>query len=260
MKLFYKERSEYGTIINFLGAKFRFKNKITIPLDYHVSLANLASYSQAGEDKVVDFIMSFFTKIDRSKINYLDIGSNYPNGSNNTFYYYQKGCRGVLIEPNEKLCELSRTIRPGDIVINAGVKFDEKDESTYFSFEDTGINTFDENRAKEMQEKGHELLDKKTIKLVSINDVFDNQFKNKKVDFMSLDAESVDLLILKSIDFNKYRPKVICVEAEKTSLKYGTPNEMVSFMEANDYIIMADTSINYIFLAKEEFSPNAKYV
>lgn len=260
MKYFYIEKYEDHTLVNFCGLKFKFKNKITIPLNYHLSLFNHASYSQAGEDKVVDFIMSFFTKIDRTKINYIDIGSNYPNGSNNTFYYYQKGSRGVLIEPNERLCELSRKVRPGDIVINAGVKFDNQSEATYFSFEDTGINTFDENRAKEMQEKGHKLLDKKTIKLVSINEVFDKHFKDGKVDFMSLDAESVDLLILKSIDFKKYRPKVICVEAEKTSLKYGTPNEMVSFMESNNYIIMADTSINYIFLAQEEFSPNAKYV
>jgi len=260
MNFFYVEKYEDHTIVDFLGLRFKFKNKITIPLNYHMSLFNHASYSQAGEDKVVDFIMSFFTKIDRTKINYLDIGSNYPHGSNNTYYYYQKGCRGVLIEPNEELCKLSRTIRPGDVVINAGVKFDGQDEATYFSFEDTGINTFDENRAKEMQEKGHELLSKKIIKLVSINDVFDKYFKDEKVDFMSLDAESVDFAILQSIGFSKYRPKVICVEAAKTSLKYGTPNEMVSFMESNDYILMADTSINYIFLAQEEFSPNAKYV
>lgn len=260
MKLFYKEKSEYQTIIHFLGMKCKFTKKVTIPLEYHQSLFNLASYSQAGEDRVVDFVMSFYTNIDRTKVKYIDIGSNYPHASNNTYAYYVKGCRGVLIEPNEKLCEISRTVRPEDVIINAGVKFDEQDEATYFTFEDTGINTFDEARANEMQQKGHELLAKKTIKLVALNDIFEKHFSGEKVDYMSLDAESVDFAILQSIDFNKYRPKVICVEATKASFKYGTPNEVINFMEAKDYMLMADTSINYVFLAKEEYSPNTKYV
>lgn len=259
MKLLSKEKTENKTKINFFGIKFSFTNKVTIPSENHKSLLNLASYSQAGEDKAVDFIMYFFTKINRDKIKYIDIGSNYPHANNNTYFYYLKGGRGVLIEPNEGLCKISRNVRPEDVIINAGVKFDEQDEAMYFCFEDTGINTFDEERAKFMQSRGHELIDKKTLKLVSLNEIFEKYFENETVDFMSLDAEGVDLQILKSINFDKYRPKVICVESMKESMKYGASNEMADFLESKDYIIMADTSINFICLAKEELSPNPKY-
>src|SRR5262249_29835011 len=55
------------------------------------------SYSQAGEDLIVRF---FFYHQRISNITYLDIGANEPIQLNNTYYFYRRGFRGVLVEPN----------------------------------------------------------------------------------------------------------------------------------------------------------------
>ena len=40
----------------------------------------------------------------------------------------------------------------------------------------------------------------------------DTVYKGKKIDFLNIDAEGHDLEVLKSLDFKKYLPEVICIE------------------------------------------------
>ena len=40
----------------------------------------------------------------------------------------------------------------------------------------------------------------------------DSKYKNKKIDFLDIDVEGVDLDALKSLDFYRYSPTLICVE------------------------------------------------
>ncbi len=211
----------------------------------------LKSYSQAGEDKVIDFIFFYFTNIDRSKIKYLDIGANYPIDNNNTYFYYVRNGNGVLVEPNKTLCELAKEQRPKDIILNAGIKFNEKDTAEYYAFDECGLNTFDASRIENIKSKGHKLIDQYRVPLISINEVL-KQYFPKGVDYVSIDAEGVDIAILKSIDFQQYRPKLFCVEANKNVLDRMAKSEVIEFLESKDYVLLADTSINYIFLAKEE--------
>ena len=59
------------------------------------------TFSQQGEDLIVESICGFL-KIE--KPTYLDIGAADPIVSNNTYLFYQQGCRGVLVEPNPAFC------------------------------------------------------------------------------------------------------------------------------------------------------------
>ena len=212
---------------------------------------HLKSYSQAGEDKVIDFIFFYFTNVDRSQIRYLDIGANYPIDGNNTYFYYLRNGEGVLVEPNKDLCLLAEEKRPRDIVLNAGVKFNSDDSAQYYAFDECGLNTFDSSRVEAITSKGHKLIDQYKVQLISVNEVL-KQYFPEGIDYVSIDAEGVDIAILKSIDFKQYRPKLFCVEANKNVLDRKAKSEVIEFLESKDYVLLADTSINYIFLAKEE--------
>ena len=37
-------------------------------------------------------------------------------------------------------------------------------------------------------------------------------YKNKRLDFLSIDAEGADYEVLKSLNFKNYKPKLICIE------------------------------------------------
>jgi hypothetical protein len=66
-------------------------------------------YSQFGEDLILSHL---FYQLDIKKPTYLDIGANEPRYISNTYFFYLKGSRGVLIEPNPFLYKKLKSMRP----------------------------------------------------------------------------------------------------------------------------------------------------
>ena len=83
-------------------------------------LFNKKSYSQAGEDAILMYIFVMLG-VPLSQCTYLDLGANHPCDMSNTWFFYQQGARGILVDANPKLAEELRQARPEDRVINACV-------------------------------------------------------------------------------------------------------------------------------------------
>ncbi|HEY4151240.1 MAG TPA: FkbM family methyltransferase [Chitinophagaceae bacterium] len=224
-------------------------NKIILP---HSRLV----YAQAGEDVILD---RFFYKSGIQHPSYLDIGANHPAYISNTYFFYLRGSKGVCIEPNPRLAQYIRKQRPRDTVLNVGVGIDEQTEADFYLFPDhaDGLSTFSKNEAEHWQEVGMKGMGKisyeKIIKvpLQTINSVIGNHF-TAAPDLLSIDVEGLDLQILQTLDFNRYRPVAICVE----TLSYDEQqrehkrSDIIEFLLARDYEIYADTHINTIFYRK----------
>ena len=219
-----------------------------------VSPQTQASYAQFGEDLIIDF---FFSQQGIIKPTYLDVGANEPRFISNTYFFYKKGSTGVLIEPNPFLYKKLKAIRSKDLVLNCGIGFNELEEADFYIFPNhaNGLNTFSKKEVEYWQEVGMKGLGKISIekiikmKLVPINTILANYFDNKTPDIISLDVEGLDFEILKSLDFEKYRPFLICVE----TLKYDeTQNvykngEITELMISKNYSVYADTRVNTIY-------------
>ena len=46
---------------------------------------------------------------------YIDVGAGHPVGDNVSFHFYLQGWRGIVVEPQERLCALYDHLRPRDI-------------------------------------------------------------------------------------------------------------------------------------------------
>ena len=170
------------------------------------------SYAQCGEDLVVSQIFKYL-QIDRPT--YLDIGAFLPIFSNNTYLFYERGARGVLVEPNVDLVPELKKKRPNDVVLGVGIGITEESSAPYYCMTLPQWNTFDKAEAERRatKSKGEVKIEKVVpLPLVPINRVIDEHFKGKGPDYLSIDVESLDLAILKTLDFSKYRPKIICAE------------------------------------------------
>ena len=62
-----------------------------------------------------------------------------------------------------------------------------------------------------------DIVDEIDVELVPINTILEEHFRNGEIHFVSIDAEGVDFFILKSIDFERFRPKMICIERSRPS-------------------------------------------
>jgi len=69
------------------------------------------------------------------------------------------------------------------------------------------------------------------VKAFTLAQVMNQYLTSDEIDFLSIDTEGNELEILKSIDFNRYRIKAVCVEH---NFREGS-EEMVKFMVNNGY-------------------------
>ena len=207
------------------------------------------SFAQQGEDLIVENILGWFKIFNPT---YLDIGANDPVRDSNTYLFYRKGARGVLVEPNPVFCDKLRRERPGDGVLQAGIGGATPTEADYYVIRGAAANnTFSKEQADYLTRQYGPGTVEKVIKvpLVPINAVIADNFDGVP-NFLSIDTEGMDLTILQSLDFRRYRPHVVCVETLVPET--GVPDETIlSLMRSKDYSIRGATFVNTIFLANE---------
>ncbi len=206
----------------------------------------IASFAQQGEDLAILSVLQHL-KIERPT--YLDIGAFHPSIGSNTYLLYLSGGRGVLVEPNPHMAELLTGLRPRDTVLTAGVGTGEAAEADYYLIRDRPqLNTFSREQVDRYVAEGGPGVVERTMKmkLLAIDDVIAEHFDGAP-DVLSVDVEGLDLQILRTLSFERFRPAVICVE----TLRYGTTaqvDEVTQLLTARDYVARGGTFVNTIFV------------
>jgi FkbM family methyltransferase len=207
---------------------------------------NKISYSQCGEDLILQYLM---TVLGIDRVSYLDVGAHHPTYLSNTYLFYEQGGHGVCVEPDPSLFSEFTHKRPRDTNLNCGVGIS-SGVADFFVMSTSTLNTFSKEEAERYQSYRNQRI-VKTIRLEvrTMSDIMDNNFE-KCPNLISLDVEGLDYLILQNFDFKKYRPEVFCVETltyteDKSERKLI---EILELMHSNGYLTYADTYINTIFV------------
>jgi FkbM family methyltransferase len=205
------------------------------------------SYAQFADDLVASHL---FNAVGVEKPTYLDIGAYDPINDNNTYLFYLAGCRGVLVEPNKAISERLRTVRPGDTLLVAGIGIDETPEADYYMLDNPGLNTFDKEEAEKVaRETRYKIQQVVKMPLLNLNKVIAEHFGGKAPDLISIDIEGMDFDVLNTLDFKKYRPKLICAETLiVNSLKHNP--KTTKLLTDNGYEVRGMTVANTFYLDK----------
>jgi FkbM family methyltransferase len=221
---------------------------LPIPQPEHVGppAQSQETYAQSGEDRIVYFILGY---LGIQKKDYLDIGAWEPIANNNTYLFYRLGYRGLLIEPNVTLCKKLREVRPQDRVLEAGIGATSAREADYFVMTEPSWNTFSKEEAERQAKITNGTISIKEvvkIPLLDINQVMAEHFQQAPA-FLSVDTQGLELAILKSIDYGRFRPKVICAETLVTGT-HKMSLEAAAFMETQGYVVRGMSLVNTIFV------------
>lgn len=206
------------------------------------------SWSQSGEDIIVEYLFGL-RKITRPTC--LDIGAYHPLVGNNTYKFFLKGSASVNIDANPTAIQQFMELRPGDINLNIGVGA-KKGVFDFYIMDDEALNTFSADEKDNLEKTGSRLTEVKKINMLPVNEVLEKYFSAAAPDLISIDAEGVDIDIIKSFDFHRFSPKVICIE----TINY-TPDgtgkkrtELCEMIEDAGYFEYGNTNINSIFVNK----------
>ncbi len=200
--------------------------------------------SQCGEDLIIESMLP--AKKDGF---FVDVGANHPIKYSNTFLFYCKGWRGLNIEPDPSRLPWFKLFRHRDINLNIGVGL-ESGELIFNVFNENTLSTFDEASAKEFEKIGHKINKKIVVPIRPLKTILEQYAANQEIDLLSIDTEGFDLLVLKSNDWDKFRPTFVILE----TLEYraGDTGKKLNdifdpYMAEIGYGKVADTHINTIY-------------
>ena len=168
------------------------------------------SFSLTGIDLVIDYIFK------KKNGFYIDVGCNHPVYNNNTFLLHKKGWKGVNIDIDLKSIELFNIFRKEDFNINVAASSKEG-VLEYINFhEKSPINKIKDDYVK----SAVPFREIKKINSLTLDSIIENSpFKDKKIDFISIDVEGHELEVIKGLNLQKYKPSIIVIEYLDTSLK-----------------------------------------
>jgi FkbM family methyltransferase len=220
-----------------------------------ITLKARATYSQTGEDIIIQYL---FDSLKIKKPTYLDIGTNQPLICNNTYHFYSKGCYGVCIEPDKNMVDVIKKKRPGNTILNIGIGLSDSPAATFYLFPShvNSWSTFSEEEAIIREKETGIGFTSVLVPLKPINTIIKEHFTTYP-NFISVDVEGLDLDILQSLDFEKYKPEVICVETITFGYLDNTAEKIDSisqFMHSKGYFTYADTYINSIYCRTDVFN------
>jgi FkbM family methyltransferase len=165
----------------------------------------MISYAQNGEDVVLARAFA-----GRSEGFYVDVGANDPTEDSVTRHFYDRGWRGVNIEPQLSYYEALREARPRDTTLNIGIAAKAGTLTLHYVPRAPGMSTFSENQAKLLADAGYE-LEQRELAVRPLDEVLE-EHADQEIDFLKVDVEGLEHEVLGGLDWSRWRPRVILVE------------------------------------------------
>ncbi len=211
------------------------------------------STSQSGEDCILAYVLRALGKREE-ECSYLDLGANHARELSNTYFFYRKGARGVLVEANPALIGELALYRSGDVILNRCIARTSGELVPFYIFNGDGLSTPDRETAEETLRIGRDLCITDTVEVftISVNELMETYFSTTGAPvLLNIDIEGNELDILRSIDLEAHRPLLICIEVipYRPHLVIDEKREeALAFLKEKDYVEYAFTGINSILL------------
>jgi FkbM family methyltransferase len=203
------------------------------------------SYAQAGQDLLAAY---YFKHYPASQRIFLDIGAFDGIGFSNTRLLFERGWRGVCVEPvlknYKKLESLYQntnviTIRAaaadyeGEITLNvATIPWAEEWGSDVSSPTDDVLERWPEY-----------IWEKETVPVITVSKILElNDMTH--ADFVSIDVEGHEMAVLRGFDLQKFRPHLIVVEYSNSPER----RELRRYMNRQGYFPWADNGQDIFFV------------
>lgn len=209
-------------------------NEVLLQFYSYLLVNRKISRSQIFQDLFVLFNLE-----EKRNGSFLEFGATDGVELSNSFLLESNfGWKGVLAEPNPRWHKNLKINRPNSTIITECI-YSETGKDLDFYVSDVGaLSTIEQFRQSDISSmpgnantrnsKGYNL----NVPSISLNDVFIKYFNAAPIDYMSVDTEGSELLILENFDFPQFSPRIVTVEHNFTD----TQDKLDRLFEENNYI------------------------
>ena len=204
------------------------------------------SYAQNYEDVMLRRALA---KVDRGF--YIDVGAAEPYADSVTAAFYERGWRGINIEPMPGPFERLARARPQDVNLQVAVE-NRQTVARYFAVDGgNGISTGIPKLAEEYRDANWD-ISQVTVAVTTLRDICETYVGEKPVHFLKIDVEGNEREVLASADFNTFRPWIILVEATEPNSQIPSHEGWeVLLLEAKYHFVYFD-GLNRFYVSAEK--------
>ena len=190
----------------------------------------------------------------------MDVGAYHPIAFSNTYLFYQQGWRGINIDPCPGSMRAFDKERPGDINLEVAIG-DAEGEMIFHKIGDghhqmNSFNpAFQENLFDEVPVDATTIT-KSPVRVQRLSSVLSAHLKpGQSIDFITIDVEGLEESVLRSNDWNVYRPIIVMIESHGPLANGACASPLVPLMEGYRYSVVFKTP-NEMFFLNNDYTLN----
>ena len=188
---------------------------------------------------------------------YIDLGAADPDSHSVTRAFYERGWRGINVEPHPGFFGRLTERRRDDVNINAAVSDRAGEADFYFVGEHTGLSTLEAGMASWHRELGMQVRAEK-VRVTTLRDICDEHVRDLQIHFLKLDVEGHEFAVIQGHDFSRWRPWIIVGEAHDENDTWEEWKAWQEMLERADYRFVYQDGLNRFFVAAERHDDLAK--
>ena len=202
-------------------------------------------YGQHGEDYLVN-------KIFNGKQNgfFVEIGCLDGIAYSNTYFFEQKGWKGICVEAHNDFIKTLKTNRKHSAIVHCAVGEKNVDDVVFYANKIGSLSTLDKKEEERWKKNYKEFFtgfEEQHVPMRTLTNIFDEQ-QVKEIDFISLDIEGYEVQALTGLDLDKYKPRLFIIEYKDEVHKAGVDSILLN----KSYHMLGKIGCNLFYSTNEE--------
>ncbi len=195
------------------------------------------SYAMDNEDTAV---LNYFK--DKKNGFYVDVGCYHPIHRNNTYLLHKQNWSGINIDTSQFSIDLFNYMRPKDLNYSCAISNKNESIKLFYQKEISQLSTTESVQAKTVFQGN---IKEKEIQAFTLDEILNrDKYKDTKIDFLDIDVEGADFKVLEGLSFEKFKPKLICVEIHDKEVKQS---KIYNFLTNKNYELIWSGIFSHLF-------------
>jgi len=203
----------------------------------------MISYAQNFEDVILWRVLKHV-----SHGRYVDVGAFHPEVDSVTKWFYDQGWSGINVEPVPEMFAILAAARPRDTNICAAAGAAPGTAEMAVIPQSMGLSSFDIAFVETHIDMPHKLLQ---VEVRPLRELL-QPFVGQDIHFLKIDAEGSEEGVLRGMDFVRFRPWIVVVEATKPLSQVRTLDRWHDILSGNNYLHAYFDGLNDFFVAAEQ--------
>lgn len=206
----------------------------------------MRSYAQVAEDVRLERVFRH-----QPEGFYVDVGAGDPVVDSLTKHFYERGWRGIDVEPDRQLAHRLRMDRPRDVVLEAVCSDRVGQVELFETGHADGWSTVEQSTAEAVQRLLGVSMVGRAVPATTLARLCEEHVTGE-IDFLKIDVEGHEESVIRGADWRRWRPRVLIVEATLPHTPKPSHEHWEELLVAEEYLPAAFDGVNRFYVRAED--------